>query len=100
MAAPLGNTNGALGREFSKRWIAFAKQYPDRVDGLIEQAFQIAEGTIPCTMRDRLSAMSMVFDRICGKPVQAISGDEDAPLYLVQRVQREIVRAQPENSDG
>ena len=83
MAAPLGNTNArAENRLFSsslKRSIAQGKGKANKLrkitDKLVQEAY---EGSV--------HAISIVADRLDGKPHQSISGPSGEPITLVERV--------------
>lgn len=41
--------------------------------------------------RNRLAAAQAIIERAYGKPVQPVAGDENAPLYVVSRIERVII---------
>lgn len=79
MAAPIGNQNAAKAKIMSahlKARIEERKLWPQLMDALLTKAL---DGDVP--------AIREVFDRIDGKATQPISGDEDNPLTIVQRIE-------------
>ncbi|CUX21465.1 hypothetical protein CFBP6626_07260 [Agrobacterium tumefaciens] len=47
-----------------------------------------------------LQAIKELADRVDGKVPQAISGDEENPLTMVHRIERQIVRPNASNTDS
>lgn len=61
----------------------------------------IAAKLIEKAQEGDMQAIKELADRTDGKPAQAIVGDEDEPpINLVSKIVREIVRPQPNNSNG
>lgn len=50
--------------------------------------------------RTEVAAAQALLDRGYGKPAQTISGDPEAPLEVVNRIERIVKRADPANRDG
>lgn len=97
MAAPLGNRNGAkekpwvaaINRALAKKSLVAQKEYLD----------DLAEKLLDSCSDGNLGALQELGNRLDGKPAQAltVSGDEDNPLRMVQRIERSIVRANPKD---
>lgn len=49
--------------------------------------------------RTEAAAAIALLDRGYGKPAQTIGGDPDAPLHVIQRVERVLKRANPDHPD-
>lgn len=75
--APIGNKNSAKGRPITNAMLREAAQNPDRLRRIIEKLFGLAE-------EGDLKAVEIIFDRLDGKPRQAVelSGDEDNPVMV------------------
>jgi len=89
--APKGNSNAAKAKRLSKALqdrLAERNKQQDLMDALLDKAL---DGDI--------AAIKEVFDRIDGKPKQAIIGgdDDDNPIHITQ-IERIIVK--PPNSDS
>lgn len=95
MGAPAGNSNAskqkrmlsdALKRELTQR--------PDDVLAIVNKLIERAK-------EGDSWAMALIHDRVDGKAPQPIVGDdEEAPLQLVHKVVREVVRANADHTDG
>jgi hypothetical protein len=83
--APVGNQNAKKAKEFeSGLRRALAKDDWKRFnDGCEKVADAFAEG--------QPWAANFVADRMDGKPAQAIVGDPDQPLSVVQRIERVVI---------
>jgi hypothetical protein len=67
---------------------------PQGIRKIVAKLVDLAEG-------GDMKAIEFVRDTTDGKPAQAIVGDEDEPpINLVSKIVREIVRPQPNNSNG
>lgn len=93
MAAPVGNQNAVK----AKPWAAALTRALER-RSLVEQKAgldQLADKLIDSCLEGNLGALQELGNRLDGKPAQAltVSGDEDNPLRMVQRIERSIVRA-------
>jgi hypothetical protein len=80
MGAPVGNQNGAKGRQWSeavKRAIRakYGKEWDEALQDLASKLVDAADG-------GDLQALKEVGDRLDGKPKQTVGGDEDAPLAM------------------
>lgn len=64
--------------------IAAQRQDPDRLKRVAEKFWLKAE-------EGDQQAMNFIADRIDGKAVQPISGDDDSPLEMIHRIERLIV---------
>lgn len=94
-----GNANS--GRKQEKPFrdalrMELAKLQDDDTRGLRK----IALALIEAAEKGDMQAIKEFADRIDGKVPQAISGDDENPLNFVHTVVREIVRANPANTDG
>jgi hypothetical protein len=99
MAAPLGNQNGAKG----KQWSAAIERAIERMgDPTIDPDVPIAR-TPKAKGLDMLAERFLkevesgmvgfkeLGDRLDGKPAQTIVGEDDRPLRVVQRIERVII---------
>lgn len=87
--APKGNTNAVKGRLLSK---TLQKRLEERAD--LER---LAEVLIEKALGGDMAAIREVFDRIDGKPKQAIvGGDEEDQPILIRRI--ELVPLSDDNS--
>ena len=80
MGAPLGNKNGANGKEFrSALRRALAHKYGSVPDGLLAVARKLVEAA----ESGEMAALKEIADREDGKPAQTIGGDpEGAPVSM------------------
>jgi hypothetical protein len=60
----------------------------------------IARKLIEAAEEGKMDAIKELADRMDGKAPQAIVGDEENPLEVVHRIERQIVRANPSDSNG
>jgi hypothetical protein len=90
--APPGNTNGAkknrLLTDTLKRELI---QNPD-------DALAIARKLIESAKAGESWAQVLIHDRVDGKVPQAIVGDDDEPALRIEKVERTIVKPNPETS--
>lgn len=97
MAAPLGNTNATK----SKPWAAALNRALERRSLAEKKAGldELADKLIDSCLEGNLGALQELGNRLDGKPAQAltVSGDEDNPLRVVQRIERSIIRANPKD---
>lgn len=91
MGAPVGNTN-ASGRKLNDMVRAWVRDNPDRVGALVLVLDQIAHGGFEASVRDRLTAIDMIFNRGFGKPAQVHIGGEDDDPPIQTRATIEFVR--------
>lgn len=101
MGAPIGNTNAAKGRKWREAIMrALARKSGSVEKGLDDAADKLVKLIHEGTVEDCQWAIDHIADRLDGRPAQAIiGGDEDDPP-LVHRVERVIVRARPDATDG
>lgn len=50
--------------------------------------------------RTEVTAATALLDRAFGKPAQTIAGDPEAPLEVIQKITRTIIRADARDSDS
>ena len=60
----------------------------------------VADMLVTKALEGDMQAIKEVADRLDGKPPQAIVGDEDNPVQLINRIERVIVAAKPTDTDG
>lgn len=95
MGAPIGNKNAvkprlwysAIMRALEKRGAG------DRMKALDE----LAEKLLGAVASGDMQAIKELGDRLDGKPAQTILGDPDAPLQVINRIERVIVRPKTGN---
>jgi hypothetical protein len=61
---------------------------------------KIARSLIEAAETGDLGAIKELADRVDGKVPQAVVGDEESPINVIHRIEREIVRAQAKNPNG
>lgn len=93
MGAPVGNKNAAKAKVWHAAILrALDKRGAgDRVAALDELAGKLLD----LVATGDLQALKEFGDRLDGKPAQTIAGDPDAPLEVVNRIERAIVRPNP-----
>lgn len=91
--APLGNKNAANRGVIRKAFKDYATENPQDLRALVVKLYVEA-------LNGNIQAAALIFDRTEGKASQPLTGDEENPIAMVQRVQREIVRAHTDNPDG
>ncbi len=96
--APKGNQNAAKGKEWTDALrYALASYEDDKVER--GQALKaIAKIVVQKAIEGEKDSIQEIGNRLDGKPAQAIVGDDDNPLRVVQRIERVIVNAK--NTDG
>ena len=97
--APIGNQNAAK----AKVWSAAIKRALERripLDQLIKVIDELADKLIDLCAAGDLPALKELGDRLEGKVTQVVAGDADLPPIYFQRVERQIVRPNPEPADG
>ena len=60
----------------------------------------VADQLVLQAVNGDLNAIKEVADRLDGKPAQAIVGDEENPLEMIHKIEREIVRPKSKDKDG
>lgn len=65
-----------------------------------EDVLAIARKLIEAAKAGEAWAQSLIHDRVDGKVAQPIVGDDDLPAVRVERIERVLVRANPDNRDG
>lgn len=61
----------------------------------------VAEALVNKALTGDVPAIREIGDRIDGKVPQAVVGDEDSdPISIIHRIERQIVRANPIDTDG
>jgi hypothetical protein len=96
--APLGNQNAKNAKIFQqaiKR--ALARASNATVDAGLDRG---CDALVAAFFAGEQWAIKEVADRLDGKPAQAIVGDSEADPIGISLVRRELVRANPDNSDG
>jgi hypothetical protein len=90
MAAPEGNQNARKSRMFEQAVIRAikARDAEAKEDGATLR--KIAESLLD-KAGEELAAMVQLRDTLDGKPAQAIIGDDEQPLRVVQRIERVII---------
>lgn len=89
MGAPVGNQNGAKGknwRDAIRR--ALAHKYGSYDKGLE----RLASALVAAAEDGDLTALKEIGDREDGKPAQAVVGDRDADPVQVETIKRTLVR--------
>lgn len=97
--APAGNKNGAK----AKIWEgAIRRALAKRSEGNIDSSLEtLANKLISAAEQGEQWALVEIGNRLDGKPAQIIiGGDDDDPPVKIQKVERVIVRAKPESTDG
>ena len=97
--APLGNQNAAK----AKVWHAAIMRALERrkpADERIAAIDELADKLLDLVAKGDLGALKEFGDRLDGKPAQAIVGDPDAPLQVVQKIERVLKRANPADRNG
>ena len=94
MSAPVGNKNAAK----SKRMLSDTlkrelTQRPDDVLAIANKLIEAAKAGEPW-------AMTLIHDRVDGKAPQPIVGDDDEDPIRVEKIVREIVRANATDPNG
>lgn len=89
MGAPLGNKNGANGKQFRQALRrALAHKHGSVEDGLLAVARKLVEAA----EQGEMAALKEIADREDGKPAQTLGGDpEGVPLQL-ETIQRVLVK--------
>lgn len=96
--APLGNQNGAKGKRWREAIQRALARSTGTVDGGLDKA---ADRLVLLALEGDKWALDHIADRIDGKPRQAVVGDDEAdPLRVIHKVERVIVRAKPQDTDG
>ena len=72
--------------------LAALRQDPDRLKKAAEKAWDKA-------IEGDLAAFKEIADRLDGKSVQPIAGDDDNPLTLIHRIERVIIDDHAANKD-
>lgn len=97
--APHGNQNAAK----AKVWAAAIHRALERrqtADQRIKAIDELADKLLEACYEGDLSALQELGNRLDGKPAQVIVGDEDAPPVRIEKIERVIVRANPEPANG
>jgi hypothetical protein len=92
MGAPLGNQNAAR----AKVWHAAIMRALERrkpADQRIQAIDELADKLLELVATGDLGALKEFGDRLDGKPAQTIAGDPEAPLEVIQRIERVLKRA-------
>lgn len=101
MGAPVGNRNAAK----SKRWQdalnkALARFTTETIPAG-EALDAIAESVVAKAVMGDKDCWQEISNRLDGKVAQAIIGDSDAdPIRVISRIERVLVRANADDSDG
>lgn len=59
----------------------------------VKKVNRIVHKLVLSAMDGKIDAIKEIFDRVEGRPAQAIIGDADNPIHLVSRIERVIVYA-------
>ena len=94
MGAPSGNQNASK----KKRMMTDALRR--ELTQKPEDVLAIVLKTIEDAKNGDLSARALVFERLDGKVPQAIVGDYDEDPIQLEKIVREIVRPNPQSSNG
>lgn len=101
MPAPIGNQNAKQAKIWQQ---AIKRAVARRANGTIDSGLdELADKLIALVATGDLPALKELGDRLDGKPHQSVALDGDGeggPLNIIQRVERVIVRANPEPKDG
>ena len=86
---PGGRTSemAAKQREVKERALEYCRR-------AIDELVMLMDSSDP---KIKLAASNAILDRGLGKPAQALIGDADSPLEMIQRVERAIVRPNPKD---
>ena len=97
-----GQSGNPGGRRKNRPWRDAIERAITRANKEGMQAVdELADAFLAACLSGDVAALKELGDRIDGKVPQAIVGDEDeAPLNVVHKIVREIVRPQPNNPDG
>lgn len=98
MAAPRGNQNAAKGKEWADALRLALKTYEATGVERGRALRKIAETVVEKAINGDKDAWQEIGNRLDGKPAQAIVGEENNPLRVIQRIERVIVNAK--DSDG
>jgi hypothetical protein len=89
MAAPIGNQNAKLGREWRE---ALRRAMAHKADGdYRDTLLQIAAGVVDKALEGEYQAWQEIANREDGKPTQPIAGDDEKPGVQIQEVVRRVV---------
>ena len=93
-----GNQNAVR----AKRWREAILRALARKSGSVDAGLDAAADKLVALAIDDGDkwAMEDIGDRIDGKPAQAIVGDDDAPPVRVEKIVRELVRGNTQDSNG
>lgn len=100
--APLGNQNAAKAKRWQDALHKALVRY-ESPDGLIKagQALdKLAELVVQQALAGNKDAWQEIGNRLDGKPAQTIAGDPDAPLEIIQKVERVLVRPNAADRDS
>ncbi len=96
MAGKEGNPN-PLGRKADKvireALLGALRQDPDMLKRVAENTWKMAE-------EGNMQAFKEICDRIDGKAVQPISGDDENPLTIIQRIERVVLDPNTNNKNS
>lgn len=96
--APVGNQNAVRAKRWQQAIMrALARASNKDVDTGLDSA---ADKLVALALEGDKWAIDHLADRIEGKPAQTISGDPDAPLEVIQRIERVVRNANAANRDG
>lgn len=87
MAAPEGNNNAGKNKPF---WSAIDRAIAQD-DG--ERLRKAAEALLDAAAEGKPWALREIADRLDGRPAQALIGDPDQPLQVINKIERVIVRS-------
>ena len=57
----------------------------------VKKVNRIVHKLVKCAMDGKIDAIKEIFDRVEGRPAQAIIGDPESPLNVIHRLERVIV---------
>lgn len=97
--APQGNQNAAK----AKVWAAAIHRALERrqaADVRIKAIDELADKLLNACYEGDLAALQELGNRLDGKPAQVIVGDDESPPVRIEKIERVIVRANPETTNG
>lgn len=87
-----GNANSGRHKGEQKFRDALNHVLMDSKDGPNARLRRLVDRMVKEAEKGEAWAIKEVADRLDGKPAQAIVGDEDNPLTMIHKIEREIVR--------
>ncbi len=91
MAAPLGNSNAAKGKEWREALRYALASYEDEKVERGQALKAIAKVVVQKAVEGDKDSIQEIGNRLDGKPAQSIVGEEENPLSIIHRIERVIV---------